>query len=154
MFLQVFIQKRSFSKMAPHGFLSCHMEIVQPNSLATISRNSIDNPFEIRLRASHVKHFSMSACQSMTSKLKYWLWMPFFLGGLVLDLIEPLCKMSRRTDVLRARTCALGWDRHLIVAGRRHCMCMHKSIGQPSHVTIKHAHNYSKNARAKNFVRI
>lgn len=107
------------------GFISCHMEMVQPNSLAAVSRNLIESPFDIRLWASHVKHFSMSACQSMTSRLKYWKAgsrVPFIRRGLWLHLIEPVCRMSRRTEMLRARTCALGWERHLMVAGTRHCM--------------------------------
>lgn len=30
--------------------------------------------------------------------------------------------MSRSTDMLKARTCALGCERHRTVAGRRHCI--------------------------------
>jgi len=48
-----------------------HTEIAQPSSLAAVSRNLIGNPAEILLWASHAKHFSMSACQSTTSNLKY-----------------------------------------------------------------------------------
>lgn len=110
--------------MITYGLISFQIEIAKPKSSAAVLRYSIDNPFESRLWASHVEHFSTSARQSMTSKLKYWLWMPFFCGGLGLDPIELVCKMSRITELLRARTCALGWERHLIVAGRRHCMCI------------------------------
>lgn len=110
--------------MITYGLISFQIEIAKPKSSAAVLRYSIDNPFESRLWASHVKQFSTSARQSMTSKFKYWSWMPFFCSGLGLDPIELVCKMSRRTEVLRARTFALGWERHLIVAGRRHCMCI------------------------------
>jgi len=103
---------------------SFQIEIAKPKSLAAVLRYSIDIPFESWLWASHIKHFSMSARQSMTSKLKYRLWMSFFCCLLGPYIIEQVFKMSRRTEVLRARTCALGWERHLIVAGRRHCMWM------------------------------
>ena len=105
------------------------MEIVQPSSLAAVSRWWTDIPATSRLWASQIRHFSISACQLMTSDLKYgWEgpWIPFLCVRLETGFIEPVCWISRRTDVLRARTWALGWERHRIVADRRHCMNLPK----------------------------
>lgn len=74
----------------------------------------------------------MSAFQSIAAALKNLydgLSVPFFsvviVGGggfgVTLVVVMPLWfMMSLSTDVLKARTCALGCDRHRIVAGRRH----------------------------------
>lgn len=76
----------------------------------------------------------MSAFQSIAPALKNLydgLSVPFFsvviVGGggfgvalAVVVVIALWFMMSRSTDVLKARTCALGCDRHRIVAGRRH----------------------------------
>lgn len=99
------------------------MHIVQPNSLAAISRNLVHIPFSIRLLASHVKHFSISARQSIMPMLKYLYagaWIPFTSARFALDFNDPACMMTRRTDVLRARTRALGWEIQRTVAGKRH----------------------------------
>lgn len=43
-------------------------------------------------------------------------------------VIELWFMISRSTDVLKARTCALGCERHRIVAGRRHCIEISKHV--------------------------
>lgn len=97
----------------------------QPKSLAAASRNTSVNPVASLLWASHLIHLSMSACQSIVPMLMHrygWSQIPFLSLFLrLLDLAELPCMISRRTDVLRARTCALGWERQRTVADKRHC---------------------------------
>lgn len=105
--------------------------MVHPNSRAAVSRNCVGIVVDSKLCASQFKHFCMSAFQSIAAALKNLydgLSVPFFsvviVGGgfgVALVVVMPLWfMMSRSTDVLKARTCALGCERHRIVAGRRH----------------------------------
>lgn len=100
--------------------------VSQPNSLAAALRKASVIPVARLLWASHSKHFSMSACQSMWPTFRHLYEEPHmsFLSSCLelVDFIGPLCSISRRTEVLRARTCALGWERQRMVADRRHCM--------------------------------
>ena len=52
------------------------------------------------------------------------------------EFIGPLFRMSRRTDMLSARTCALGWERQRMVGDRRHCKSHRVSISNGDYVFL------------------
>lgn len=103
----------------------CQQGRGQPSSFAAALRKASVSPVARRLWASHSMHLSTSACQLIDAArhredefCKPFRWSPWMI---LLGFIRPLFKMSRRTDMLSARTCALGWERQRIMGDRRHC---------------------------------